>query len=130
MPIVSNDFWAMAMISLRSAAGSRHARTHLQPLIPGKSTGIGSYLPALCRHCESRIESLHPARVLRLLLPNPPRLRDHRLGAVTTGPSSGFEIFVPGRQDSSQSEIPFTGAPISFVGAAPLRFSKCGLSLA
>jgi hypothetical protein len=32
---------------------------------------------------------------------NPARMRDHRLGAVTTGPDSGFEIFVPGRQDCS-----------------------------
>jgi hypothetical protein len=26
-----------------------------------------------------------------------------RIGAVTTGPNTGFEIFVPGRQDCSQS---------------------------
>lgn len=44
------------------------------------------------------------------------------VGAVTTGPSTGFEIFVSGRQDCSQSEIPFSGAPISFV--APLHFSS------
>ena len=49
-------------------------------------------------------------------------MRDHYLGAVTTGPDSGFEIFVPGRQDSSQSEIPLSGAPISFVGTAPFFF--------
>jgi len=39
---------------------------------------------------------------------------------VTTGPDSGFEIFVPGRQDCSQSLIPLSGAPISIVG--PLHF--------
>jgi hypothetical protein len=48
-------------------------------------------------------------------------------GAVTTGPSTGFEIFVPGRQDCSQSEIPLSGAPISFV--APLHFRSSTASL-
>jgi hypothetical protein len=45
-------------------------------------------------------------------------------GAVTTGPCTGVEISVPGRQDCSQSEIPFTGAPISL--SAPLHsFPLC-----
>src|SRR5438067_7936170 len=44
-------------------------------------------------------------------------------------PNSGVEIFVPGRQDCSPSEIPFTGAPISFVGTAPLLFCGCRSSI-
>lgn len=44
-------------------------------------------------------------------------------GAVTTGPSTGFEIFVLGRQDCSLSGIPFSGAPISFVASLHFCFS-------
>ena len=59
-------------------------------------------------------------RHLRAALDSRSELSIIRSGAVTTGPNSGFEILVPGRQDCSPSKIPLSGAPISFVG--PLHF--------
>jgi hypothetical protein len=47
-----------------------------------------------------------------------------RSGAVTTGPNSGIEIDCPGASGRPQSLNPVSGAPISFVGTAPLSFFR------